>query len=451
MTKQLELGIKIERAKRELAEQMAKRDALNAKKDALKVRGEKLSEMTDEDIAAYEAELAAVEAEEREDQSEGKIAEIEAGMSAMEEELRSIGEGKPEPEKREKKERDQMNFETMSIRERLLREAETEEGKAFIASVRALRAVNGSSVIVPSVSVGTLHKVVEEKSKLYKYVNHKSVKGTARQRIVGDAPEAVWTEMTGKLNELGITFNQIEVDGYKVGGFIPVSNSLLEDNDANLYAEIITMLGQSIGYALDKAILFGTGTKMPLGIATRLAAKTAPRSLGANAPAYTDLSATHIGKLTSASATEVKQYQELVKVLGTAKSKYGVGGKFWAMNETTWANLQAMLLTINAAGAVVTGASTKLPIIGGDVVLLDFVPDNAIVGGFGGLYLLAERAGTQIAKSEHAQFVEDNTVFKGTARYDGVPSVGEGFAMFTLATTAAATTVTFPTDTANAG
>ena len=33
----------------------------------------------------------------------------------------------------------------------------------------------------------------------------------------------------------------------------------------------MTMLGQSIGLALDKAIVYGTGVKMPLGIVTRLA------------------------------------------------------------------------------------------------------------------------------------------------------------------------------------
>lgn len=47
-------------------------------------------------------------------------------------------------------------------------------------------------------------------------------------------------------------------------------------------------------------------------------------------------------------------------------------------------------------------------------------------------------------------FTADNTVFRGTARYDGGPAIGEGFAMFTIDTTAGATSITFPEDAANA-
>ena len=97
-----------------------------------------------------------------------------------------------------------------------------------------------------------------------------------------------------------------------------------------------------------------------------------------------------------------------------------------------------------------TGAAKVMPIIGGTVEFLDIVPDNNIVGGFGNNYLLAERRGIQLAESRHAQFVEDNTLYRGTARYDGIPVAGEAFAAFSLTTTAVTTSATFATDTANA-
>jgi hypothetical protein len=49
-----------------------------------------------------------------------------------------------------------------------------------------------------------------------------------------------------------------------------------------------------------------------------------------------------------------------------------------------------------------------------------------------------------------SQFIEDNTVFRGIARYDGRPAAGEAFAAFALSTTTIATTATFAADTANA-
>ena len=54
------------------------------------------------------------------------------------------------------------------------------------------------------------------------------------------------------------SFNQIELDGYKVGGYIAICNATLEDSDLNLASEILNMIGQAIGLALDKPILYGT-------------------------------------------------------------------------------------------------------------------------------------------------------------------------------------------------
>ena len=68
-----------------------------------------------------------------------------------------------------------------------------------------------------------------------------------------------------------------------------------------------------------------------------------------------------------------------------------------------------------------------MPGIGGAIEELSFIPDGVIIGGYGDLYLLAERAGAAVGSSEHAMFIEDQTVFKGTARYDGMPVVAEGF------------------------
>ena len=67
------------------------------------------------------------------------------------------------------------------------------------------------------------------------------------------------------------------------------------------------------------------------------------------------------------------------------------------------------------------------------------------------LYLLAERAGAQFATSDQVRFIEDQTVFKGTARYDGLPVIADGFVAIGIAgTTPSASGITFATDTANA-
>ena len=111
--------------------------------------------------------------------------------------------------------------------------------------------------------------------------------------------------------------------------------------------------------------------------------------------------------------------------------------------------LVAEALTINAAGAIVSGIDNTMPILGGAIEELDFIPDNVMISGYVELYLLAERAGTNLATSEHVRFIQDQTVFRGTARYDGAPAIAEGFMAIGLGVTPTAT-MTFAADTANA-
>ena len=63
--------------------------------------------------------------------------------------------------------------------------------------------------------LGLIHENINKYSKMISRVNLRVCLGTARQNIMGTVPEAVWTEMCAKLNELELSFNQIEVDGYK--------------------------------------------------------------------------------------------------------------------------------------------------------------------------------------------------------------------------------------------
>ena len=65
------------------------------------------------------------------------------------------------------------------------------------------------------------------------------------------------------------------------------------------------------------------------------------------------------------------------------------------------------------------------------------------------LYLLGERAGAQFAQSEHVYFIQDQTVFKGVARYDGQPVIAEAFAAIGVNGTTPNSTMTFAADKAN--
>src|SRR5690606_18689425 len=215
-----------------------------------------------------------------------------------------------------------------------IRSGEIQREKAM-----AKRGVSGGELGIADVILGLIRDNLHRYSKLIKHVNLRSIPGTSRMNIVGDIPEAIWTEACASLNELDLKFYQVETDGYKVGGYIPVCNALLEDSDFNLGNEIMDALGQAMGLAIDKAILYGTGVKMPIGIVTRLAESAEPSYWGANYPTWVNLSTTNVGQVTGTDAKAL--FANLIRFSGKAKANYGNGGKFWAMNDTTYTELQA--------------------------------------------------------------------------------------------------------------
>lgn len=420
---------------------------------------------TDEERSVVEEAVETFEQERSKNSNDqktlrGEIEALEKEIRETEETARQARSGEPAPNTETRKDGLTMNtaetrtrFFGMTVQQRdafLARE----DVREFLQRTRELgqqkRAVSGAELLIPTVVLDLLRETIGQYSKLISHVNLRPVSGKARQRVAGAIPEAVWTEMCATLNELSISFTAVEVDGYKVGGYIAICNATLEDSDINLAQEIITMLGASIGYALDKAILYGTGTKMPLGIVTRLAQAEKPSSYPDSARPWVNLKTSNILTVTAANSTGIKLFQSVLKNFGAAKSKYSRGVKFWAMNETTFNTLMSEALSINAAGAVVSGMQTTMPVVGGAVVLLDFIPDNNIIAGYGDLYLLAERAGTSISQSEHAMFIEDQTVFKGTARYDGLPVIAEAFVVIGINAATPTTSMTFADDKANA-
>ena len=330
-----------------------------------------------------------------------------------------------------------------------------EQVRSFLGEVRRAitekRALTGVGLTIPEVMLGLVREEIAANSKLLKFVNLRPVGGKGRLNIMGKIPEAVWTEMCANLNELDLAFNQTEVDGYKVGAFIAICNATLEDSDLALAQEIVTAIGIAIAKALDKAILYGTGTKMPVGIITRLACESQPAWWGTNDPAFVDLHTSNIKSINKSTATGAEFFAALIAELGIAKPVYSGEGLFWVMNRKTHLDIMAKALAFDANGALV--ANTQLmPIVGGEIVEFednDVIADYEIVGGFGGNYLMAERAGVEFASSTEVRFLQDQTVFKGTGRYDGRPIEGKAFVIVNYANSTPTKTRSFAKDWAN--
>lgn len=329
-----------------------------------------------------------------------------------------------------------------------------EDVREFFAQLRSMkgqqRGVSGAELTIPVVFLDMIAENMYRYSKLLNRVRIRNVNGEARQTIAGTVPEAVWTEMCGAINELTFVFNQVTLDGFKVSGYVPVCNSILEDNDINLASWIVEMLSESIGLALDKAILYGKGaaSKMPLGIVTRLAQTSKPSDYPANAPKWVDLHTSNILKVDS-TAEPITFWSALAVAAGNTFTRYSRGRQFWAMNSKTYAKLRAKLIAFNYEGGLVAQFPGTMPVVDGDIDVLEFIPDGDIIGGYGDLYLLALRAGMTIESSREVQFIQDNTVFKGKERADGMPVIPGAFVAININNAAVTTVMDFAADTAN--
>ena len=412
--------------------------------------------VVEEAVEGFEAEKAAHDEEKK--KLEGEISEMEEELKAEEEENEAQGEPAAEvPEaaerKREIKMENRTKFFDMSIQERDAMFAR-DDVQAFLGEVRACikekRALTGVGALIPEVFLGLLRQNIESYSKLYKHVNVRRIGGDGRAAIMGEYEEAIWTDCCANLNEMNLAFYEVELNCWRVGGYYAVCNATLEDSDIDLAAELLRAIGQGIGLAVDKAIIYGLGTRMPLGFVTRLAQTEEPSGYPQAARPWVDLHTTNIQTI-AASATGVDFFKALALATGAAKGAYSRGAKVWAMNETTYTKLMAEAMSINAAGGIVTGINGSMPVIGGVIEVLNFIPDDNIAGGFLDLYTLAERAGQKFASSEHVRFLQDQTVFKGTARYDGTPVIAEGFVLLGIGGTTPTTSVEFAPDSANDG
>lgn len=465
------MALKVLLLKKQIDNKRSALEALKAKLPGFEAREKELTQAiseveNDEQRGGVEELIAAFEAER--DANAQAIADLEAELRTLNDDLTAeeARHSAPAPAARETDDtRDhtrrteimvnRTRTHTLTLRERVAGIATREDVRVFADAMRGMigqkRAVSGGGVTIPEVVLPLIREIVEEHSLLLKYVNLQSVRGTARQVIMGTVPEAVWTEMCGKLNEIDLSFNDVEVDGYKVGAYIGICNALKEDNDVELVSQIIHALGRAEALAVDKAILYGTGVKMPTGIVTRLLQTAAPSGARPTDRPWADLHTSNIITISAANSTGVKLFQSILLAFGAAKKKYGAGGKVWAMNEKTHTKLISEAFSINAAGAIVTGVNDTMPVIGGDIVELDFIPDDVIICGYGENYLMAERAARQVSQSDQVRFIEDQTVFKSTARYDGLPVIPESFVAIGISgATVSADAVTFAADTANA-
>lgn len=449
MLKQLRLKKQIEIMRKQLAEKETRSAEIATREAELAVAMEECE--NDEDLAVLDEETKPLD-EEKTALESGK-SELVRKIADLEKELAELNSvpapAKPTDEDRSnnKEEENRMSKRVRGMkmnREQRLAYLNHPEVRSFYENIKKAietRSISGLDLTIPQVVMDTIQDDLGRYSVLYNLVKVVKLTGEGRAIIAGEAPEAVWMEMIGKLNELEGLFTEVEVDGYKVGGFIPLHNSLIEDSMINLSAYVDDLLAESIAIALDKAVLYGTGTKMPLGIIPALHADYV-------ADPVSGLRTTNIITLSVANTKFANIIQSLKHI---KRGRRGRGPITILMSESTWlGTILPMSLANNASGSLVTAANQAFPGIGYKVEFCEDIPEDTMVAGDFSKYLLAERSGVKGASSSEFMFTSDKTVFKATARYDGKPVKKAAFVIIGLNNVTPAVTASFEADAANA-
>lgn len=466
------MALKILRRQQDLRSMQAQMETLVSERDAFAAREHELeadiaAAQTEEDRAAVDAAID--EFEQQRNANVVAIAELQTRIDATTEEIRSLeaaqtpppAAGQPAAPAAERSnntmpmtnpERRWLGL-TYQERDALLQAPETRD---FLSNIRALRtsqrSASGAELGIPDNLLPMLRDLTYQYSRVLPHISLQPVGGTSRQNIAGVAPEAIWTEMDAVMNELDINFYQLTMDGFMIGGYLALPNYVLsDDTDLSLLTTVVQYLAAAIAKGLDKACIYGTGTKMPVGIITRLAATSKPEWWGANQDTFTDLHESHVLKLDLGAKYGAEFFQKLCEATGVPSPNYSDGRAVWFCNRKTHLDIVSRSLNFNAAAALVAGVSGTMPVIGGEFVELEFMQDYDVCGGFGSLYSLSQREGVVIDSNVNVKWRQNMTCFKGLARYDGKPAIGEAFVLFNYKNTAPKTTTTFGVDYINEG
>jgi len=401
-------------------------------------------QVVEDTVTAIENDQAALDAEKAE--NDQKIGDLENEISEMEKELEEVEDQQrakapaTEPEKvitpdgeiKTERTTNKM-FKTRALNNMTdIQRAEfvqREDVKKTLEEVRTFikekRSVTGANLTIGESILGLVRENVIDYSKLLSRVNAATTNKDGRVIVQGIVSEAIWTECCAALNELNLEFGQVELDCYKVAGYLVLCNAAIEDSDIDLVDAVVIGLSQSIGKALDKAIIYGTGVKMPTGVVTAIA----------------DI-ATQLVTINSADHDK-KFFQDIIKAAAKADSKYSRGEKLWIMNDQTYATVMTEAVGVDGSGAYVSMVNGRMPAVGGEIIVLNDVPDNNIVMGYFDLYALLEKKGITIDTSEHVKFLDDQTVVRGRGRYDGKPVIARAFVAIGIGS-APTTEVEFP-------
>ena len=226
---------------------------------------------------------------------------------------------------------------------------------------------------------------------------------------------AQWTPENGNYQESNPTFEQKQIDAYKLTDLIRISQELLQDSAFNLESYIADQFARAFGIAEEQAFCTGTGIGQPTGIFTENGGQVG---------------------VTTASATAIT-VDELISLIYSLKSPYRRNAKF-LMNDATIALIRK-LKDGNGVYLCQPSAQAGQPdrLLGYEIYTSPYVPvvaAEALTVAFGDFnnYWIADRNGRTVQRLNELYATNGQIGYVATERVDGKVILAEGIKLLKM-------------------
>lgn len=226
---------------------------------------------------------------------------------------------------------------------------------------------------------------------------------------------AQWTAENAAYTESNPTFDQKQIDAFKLTDLIRVSTELLQDSAFDLESYISAEFARAFGIAEEQAFCVGTGTGQPTGIFTANGG-----TVGVTAAANNAITA-----------------DELISLVYALKSPYRRNAKF-LMNDATVSVIRK-LKDLNGAylwqPSVQAGEPDRL--LGYELYTSPYVPTiaaGALTVAFGDFknYWIADRSGRTVQRLNELYATNGQIGYVATERVDGKVILPEGIQLLQM-------------------
>lgn len=261
---------------------------------------------------------------------------------------------------------------------------------------------------VPQTYQNTVLEKLNTLSRTRSISNVISTTSTRNVPVEGDAPTFEWIDETGTYGETKSTFRNKQINAYKLGGIIKVSDELLNDTAISFEAYMANQIAKGVDKAEAPAFCNGDGTKKPTGYANGLVATTETTTASASA----------------ITASEVESIYYALREAYRARAT-------WRMNTRTLKKIRGLN---DGQGTYFYKEEIKssMTIEGKPVVIDENLPDMAtgakfLVFGDFNYYQIADRGAMEIRRLNEKYSDTGMVGFRVTVRVDAKRMLDEAF------------------------